>query len=419
MSELKKRQPTHDNSIVIDVSGVWKRFRLAHERTSSLKELFLKRKGTRYEEFWALRDISFRVRKGETLGIIGENGSGKSTMLKLLTQILRADRGQIRIQGRVSALLELGAGFHPELTGRENIYLNGSILGLSRKEIDQRFNEIVSFAELEKFIDTPVKNYSSGMYVRLGFAIAINVNPDILLIDEVLAVGDESFQQKCFQYIDDFQKKGKTILFITHELSAAQRICDSLILLKEGVIKDRGNPREIIGEYYDYMLPAAKGEEKGNKDIIITKVGLLGEDGKEKDTFNTGESMEIQVEFEAKKPVEKPVFGIGIYDQRGFECFITNTQLKNIDTGTLEGKGTTKFSLEHLPMLQGKFSLTVGIQSSDGKKIYHWQERMHNFTVKSKNVDKGLFYIPSSVTLSLGKNKISPGPKKTMKHYTK
>ncbi|MFZ3106870.1 MAG: ABC transporter ATP-binding protein, partial [Candidatus Hydromicrobium sp.] len=237
------------NNIAVDINKVTKRYRIYHEKIPSLKNTILRGKRTTYEEFLALDDISFSIKYGETFGIIGPNGSGKSTLLKLISNIIQPNSGKINIDGTVSALLELGAGFHPDLTGRENIYINSAILGMRKREVDKRFDQIVRFSELEKFIDTPVKNYSSGMYMRLGFSIAINVNPDILLVDEVLAVGDQSFQAKCYKAIYDIMKRGKTIIIVSHDLETISDLCSRAAFLKEGKIVDLGNPIRVVSQY--------------------------------------------------------------------------------------------------------------------------------------------------------------------------
>ncbi|MFZ3085077.1 MAG: ABC transporter ATP-binding protein, partial [Candidatus Hydromicrobium sp.] len=241
------------NNIAVDINKVTKRYRIYHEKIPSLKNTILRGKRTTYEEFLALDDISFSIKYGETFGIIGPNGSGKSTLLKLISNIIQPNSGKINIDGTVSALLELGAGFHADLTGRENIYINSAILGMRKREVDKRFDQIVRFSELEKFIDTPVKNYSSGMYMRLGFSIAINVNPDILLVDEVLAVGDQSFQAKCYKAIYDIMKRGKTIIIVSHDLETISDLCSRAAFLKEGKIVDIGNPIRVVSQYRAYV----------------------------------------------------------------------------------------------------------------------------------------------------------------------
>lgn len=238
-----------NENIAITADGVSKRFRIYHERNQSLKETILKRRRGVYEEFWALDDVSIQIPKASTYGLIGENGSGKSTLLKCLAKILVPDKGKIHSQGTISALLELGAGFHPELSGRENVYLNGAILGINPKELNRRFDEIVDFSGIERFIDTPVKNYSSGMYVRLGFAIAINVSPDILLVDEVLAVGDAEFQQKCATKFKELKESGCTIVVVSHAMGMVKELCDSGAWLEHGRVRTTGSASEIINAY--------------------------------------------------------------------------------------------------------------------------------------------------------------------------
>jgi len=252
----------------ISVNHVWKSFRLYHERNQYLKAAALRGRRARYEEFWALQDISFEVQAGESFGVVGSNGSGKSTLLKILSGVLVADKGSIARHGRLSSLLELGAGFHPELSGRENIYLNGAVLGLKRKEINALLTNIVEFAELEKFIDLPVKNYSNGMYIRLGFSVAVHVDPEILILDEVLAVGDESFQKKSRQRIERFKEEGRTILFVSHDLESVAGLCDSAIWILEGKVKSSGPAREVVDRYsvYETSILSSTSDEEHSDD---------------------------------------------------------------------------------------------------------------------------------------------------------
>ena len=233
----------------IEIKNVSKKFRLYKERNQNLKTAIMRGRVSAYDDFLALKDVSFNIEHGETFGLVGDNGSGKSTLLKCLAKILYPDNGSIVARGRLAALLEVGSGFHPELSGRENVYLNGSILGMSRKEVAAKFDEIVEFSGVGEFIDQPVKNYSSGMYVRLGFSVAIHVNPDILLVDEVLAVGDESFQAKCFQKFEDFRKAGKTVVIVSHSLGTMVDMCDRIAWLEHGVLKAVGKPKDIISTY--------------------------------------------------------------------------------------------------------------------------------------------------------------------------
>jgi ABC-2 type transport system ATP-binding protein len=235
--------------VAIEVDDVSKKFRLYKERNQSIKSAVMRRRVSEHEDFWALRDISMQINQGETFGLVGDNGSGKSTLLKCMAKILYPDKGGITMHGRVAALLEVGSGFHPELSGRENVYLNGSILGMSRKEVDRKFDDIVDFSGVREFIDQPVKNYSSGMYVRLGFSVAINVEPDILLVDEVLAVGDESFQAKCAEKFAQFRDEGRTVVIVSHALGTLAKMCDRAAWIQHGDLKMVGAPDDVIALY--------------------------------------------------------------------------------------------------------------------------------------------------------------------------
>lgn len=387
----------------IRVDDVWKRFRLYHERHQTLKETVLSMRRASYEELWGLRGVSLDVPYGKTVGLIGKNGSGKSTLLKIVAKILQPDKGKITANGRISALLELGAGFQPDLTGRENIYLNGSILRLSRKEIDKKFDEIVDFSELEKFIDTPVKNYSSGMYMRLGFSIAVNVEPDILLVDEVLAVGDEAFQRKCFEKIRRFKEGGGSILFVSHETETVKQICDSAIMLDGGVIVSQGLPGDVVKAYHDVMLTVEKGEEGGTKEVVMTNVEILDGSGAPAKRFNAGDRMIMRIHYKANQAIKDPVFGFGFFDQRDTRIFGTNTKLREFSVGTINGEGIAEFDLGVLSMLDGKYTVTVAIHSRDGEKVYHWQERFYVFEVMNSYQDEGDVFIPVAFKLIPGK----------------
>ena len=387
----------------IRIDDVWKKFRLYHERHQTLKETMLSMRRASYEELWGLRGVSIEVPYGKTVGLIGRNGSGKSTLLKIVAKILQPDKGTVSANGRISALLELGAGFQPDLTGRENIYLNGSILRLSRKEIDKKFDEIVAFSELEKFIDTPVKNYSSGMYMRLGFSIAVNVEPDILLVDEVLAVGDEAFQRKCFDKIRRFKEGGGSILFVTHETDIVKQICDSAVMLDDGVIVSQGLPADVVKAYHDVMLTVEKGAEGGTKEIVITKVEILNGSGAPVKRFDAGDRMIMRIHYKTGQPVKDPVFGFGFFDQRDTKVFGTNTDLRQFNTGTINGEGVAEFNLGVLSMLEGKYTITVAIHSRNREKVYHWQERYYIFEVLNSFRDEGGVFIPVAFKLIPGK----------------
>ncbi len=415
----------------IEFEDVSKRFIVHREKPRSFQELmvsFLKRNDTSREELWALRDVSFAVERGETLGIIGPNGSGKSTLLKLITRILEPTSGRITVDGKVSALIELGAGFHPDLTGRENIFLNGSILGMSRGEMEEKFEEIVKFAELERFIDMPLKHYSSGMQMRLGFAIATSMDPDILLIDEVLAVGDEAFQRKCLRRIADFKHRGKTIVFVSHDLGSVRRLCDRVIWLDEGVIRARGRPDEVIVQYLRDigeeapLKPAVPAEEVGpaveeetvqpieepagaasqppsrwgSGEVEITRVEFLDERGNPCHTFRTGERMLARIHYLAHRRIERPVFGVAIYRSDGVHINGPNTKASNYEIDHIEGEGSIDYIVDSLPLLEGEYRFSAAIYDYSCTHPYDHHERMYSFEVRRGRVKDayGVFYIP-------------------------
>ncbi len=365
--------------IAISLAGVSKRFRLYHERNQYLKATLLRGRRARYEEFWALKDVSFDIKKGESFGIIGENGSGKSTMLKCVAQILTPDKGTVRVDGKMSALLELGAGFHPELSGRENVYLNGSILGLSKRELDGKFDEIVDFAGLERFIDTPVKNYSSGMYVRLGFAVAVNVDPDILVVDEVLAVGDENFQRKCNEKFADFRRSGRTIVLVSHGLPVVRAMCDRAAWLSHGEVVAIGDPGHVIDKYAgtahdDREAGETQGTRWGSGEVRITKIELLDQKGQHASRCHTGDAVTIRLNYNAHRPTPRPVFGVSI--ERIDGVHITNPTTR--DTGLIPdqilGDGFVDISFDPLLLLAGSYDLTVGISDENLLHVYDmWQ----------------------------------------------
>jgi len=341
------------NAIIFD--SVSKSFRIYHEVIPSLKETIIRGKRSTFENFLALDDISFKVKRGETFGIIGPNGSGKTTILKLITGIIQPTKGSISVDGSLSALLELGAGFHPDLTGRENIFLNASLLGIPKKKIEERFDDIVKFSGLARFIDTPVKNYSSGMYVRLGFTIAINVDPDILLIDEGLAVGDRMFQEKCKGVIQNFKDMGKTIVIVSHDLDAIARYCTKAILLIDGNIVIEDEPDAVNREYLSHV--AQKEEElrikekpvilrRGMGDLYITDIKLIDKDLNIVKNIRSNDEIKIVAEVISKKDIKNPVFGLQIEDKGGTKIYESNTEWLGKDTGifTKDSKSKVTFS---------------------------------------------------------------------------
>jgi ABC-type polysaccharide/polyol phosphate transport system ATPase subunit len=374
--------------VAVEVNGVSKRFRLYHERNQSLKAAFMRRGRAKYDEFWALKDVDLQIPAGKTFGLIGHNGSGKSTLLKCLAGILVPDRGTIAVNGRVSALLELGAGFHPELSGRDNVYLNGSILGMSKKQIDGSLDEIVGFAGLEEFIDTPVKNYSSGMYVRLGFSVAINVDPEILMVDEVLAVGDEEFQRKCMEKFADFRAQGRTVVIVSHALTTMRTMCDEVAWLDHGVLKEVGRPQDLVdayvgGTHVDRVAGAdgdSGGARWGSGEVTITKVELI--DGDHATTHvPTGADVRFRLHWKTEKPVEEPVFGIAVHTLDGVHVTGPNTRDVDLSTGTLSGEGHVDLRVPRLMLTPGTYQLTAAVFDRSVVHAYDHRERALRFDV--------------------------------------
>lgn len=379
------------SDIAVSVDDVWKSFRLYHERNQYLKAAMLRGRRARFEEFWALKGVSFEVRYGETFGIIGSNGSGKSTMLKCLAGILYPEKGSVSSHGRLAALLELGAGFHPELTGVENIYLNGAILGMSKKEIGRRFDDIVSFAGLEQFIDTPVKNYSSGMTVRLGFAIAANVEPEILLIDEVLSVGDESFQRRCMEKIEQFRKDGRTIIFVSHGLAQVEQLCERAAWIEYGDLKMLGSAIEVVQSYTGASHEAREepdeiGARWGSGEVQITDVSLLDEQRTPVQVVNSGEPVTIRIEYTAHTLVQDIVVGVSIHHLHGQLMIGTNTRRRGLTIDRAQGSASVEFRLENFPLLEGVYDLTANVTDSTEVHPYDFWDKRVRFEVDQSGI---------------------------------
>lgn len=376
----------------IEVKNVKKKFKVYLDKGSQLKERLLFRSRNRYEERWVLDDVSFEVKEGEAIGLIGHNGCGKSTTLKLLTRIMYPDSGSIELKGRVSSLIELGAGFHPDMSGRENIYTNASIFGLSKKEIDERLDDIIEFSEMEPFLDNPVRTYSSGMYMRLAFSVAINVNADILLIDEILAVGDVNFQAKCFNKLREIKAQGTTIVIVSHSMGQIEQICDRCIWIHEGKIKGEGEPRDIDNEYLNFMgnkrqTDAEKAEKKkelvegvdpdkrwGNGKARFTDIYMTDANGKRKNVFASEEAVDICMDYRVKDKVVDAVFGIGIFRSDGLQCYGTNTRIEQFKTFDLEKDGKVRVRIDKLLLLPGKYTLDVAIESDMATPVDYFKE---------------------------------------------
>jgi lipopolysaccharide transport system ATP-binding protein len=363
------------------------------------------------KELWALRDLNFDIYPGQSLGIIGRNGSGKSTVLKLIARILRPTSGQVTVRGRVSALLELGAGFHPDLTGRENIALNASVLGLSRQEVDEKFDSIVEFSELGDFIDMPVKHYSSGMYMRLGFSVAIHVDPDILIVDEILAVGDQAFQAKCIDRIHEMHRDGVTVLLISHNLSVVRRMCSDLIWLENGRMRASGST-ENVAYQYRFQSSEAIGRQMtsssreqafrrwGSGEIEITGVRFLNAEGSEKRYFQTGDEMTVEITYAAHQSVPEPEFGLAIFRNDGLQVNGPSSHLAGLKTGEISGAGIVRYRIESLPLLPADYQVSAAIHTPYLTHAYDFHERAYPFRVVSggTNESDGLVALPAEWT---------------------
>jgi ABC-type polysaccharide/polyol phosphate transport system ATPase subunit len=371
----------------ITVDSVSKKFRLYHERNQSLKATVMRGRRARYDEFWALRDVTLDVPTGSTFGLIGENGSGKSTLLKCMARILRPDEGRITVTGKVSALLELGAGFHPELSGRENVYLNGAILGMTKREIRSRFDDIVGFAGLEQFIDSPVKNYSSGMYIRLGFAVAINVDPDVLLIDEVLAVGDAEFQKRCAEKLSELQESRTTIVIVSHALESLRTLCDSAVLLEHGKLIGTGEPSEIIDLYLDRVHPdrvrdGEHGSRTGSGEARVERLEILDRSGKPARTIRTGDHLVFRLHYAADEPIDRPVFGFGLTRIDGVQVTGTNTRDHDVNPEKIDGEGYVDFVVDRFLALPGTYDISVAIVNHTRTHLYDDRYRAFRIDVE-------------------------------------
>ena len=423
---------------VTHASKVYRRYN-RRRQFATLKSALLSRSLVRDlepdETFSAVKDVTFTLPAGRTLGVIGRNGSGKSTLLKLVAGITKPTTGTVTVQGRISALIELGAGFHPEISGRENVFINGIMLGLTKKEVAQRFDEIVEFAELQDFIDAPVKTYSSGMYMRLGFAVAIHVDPDVLLVDEVLAVGDEGFTHKCLDKFAEFKRRGKTILLVTHSLGLVERFCDEALWMDGGSMKALGDPKRVVGAYVtdvevseeqqlaagdaraqesatavspdepaaavlpDNPIESATGPADmfrategrwGSREIEIVDVSLTGADGERAHVFHSGEPLDVRLKLRAPVAIEDFVVGIGIFNAEGVCCYGTNTDIEELKAKRIFGDAEAVFSIESLDLVEGTYKLDVAIHKIDGYP-YDYHRLLHTFRVKSRTKDVGIY----------------------------
>jgi ABC-type polysaccharide/polyol phosphate transport system ATPase subunit len=395
------------------VEHVSKKFRLFKEHNNSLKATIMRGRRIDAEDYWALNDVSFVVEPGQTFGLIGENGSGKSTMLKCLTRILRPESGRIEVNGKVSALLELGAGFHPELTGEENVYLNGAILGLSQKELRRRFDAIVDFAGIGKFIKEPVKNYSSGMYVRLGFSVAINVDPDVLLVDEVLAVGDEAFMRKCNEKFADLKSEGKTIVLVSHAMGSVQNLCDNVAWFEHGVVKEIGTPRDVIEHYTGSVHIDRQVDEDGHLrwgtgEGRITKVELLDATGTPTTQLVSGERATIRYHYEFDGPYEKPVFAVYLSTVQGAPVTGPNTRNAELVPDKLDGTGTVDIDFDSLRLLPGTYELTAVLNDYNLMTELDHRQNVLRFDVERGSIHEYWGVTSLSPRWSIAEDRVRP-----------
>lgn len=372
-----------EKSPVIVLKDVGVRYRMPSEKIPTLKEYVIRalRGQVKQQTFWALQNINLEVYPGEVFGIVGPNGAGKSTLLKVVSRVLRPTKGRVRVVGKVAPLLELGAGFDFELTGRENIFLNGAILGFSKREMERRLDRIVQFAGLGDFIDAPLRTYSSGMVARLGFAVATDERPEILIVDEILSVGDTEFQTRSFERIQSFQAQGTTILLVTHDIGRVETMCQRAIFLSHGQIVAAGSASHVVDRYLgrirqreEARLSEAQTAEQawrwGNRKIEITKVEFLDEQGQPKNIFQTGDYFALRIEYEAHQPIESPVFGMAIFHNDGTHITGPNTQFAGLDLGRVEGKGWVLYEVDHLPLLEGLYKVSVAVHNKDDSEMY-------------------------------------------------
>ena len=393
---------------------VSKRFLIHRDKPRSFQELTLnvlrlKGHGPR-EEFWALRDVSFQVSPGEMVGLIGPNGAGKSTILKLISRVIEPTSGQVITHGRVSALLELGVGFHPDLTGRENVFLNGSILGMSRRKIKKRFDNIADFAGIGSFIDAPVRLYSSGMYMRLGFSIAVHSDPEVLLIDEVLAVGDHSFQNKCLDSIRELRQKGITVFLVSHELEKIRSMCDRALWIEHGQVQAAGDVERVTHAYLDGIVaqgtadfaPADatdKAHRWGSREVELEGVELLDAAAKPRRAFVTGEEITLRLHYQAHQRIEQPQFGLAIHHESGAQVSGPNNVFSGYEVRSIEGSGYMDYRIPELPLLPGRYLVTAAIHDYEGLHAYDVRRYCAEFIIVPSSEIKdryGIFHIPAS-----------------------
>lgn len=403
---------------LIDVVSISKRFRLKREHQRSIQDAFIhfwKRHRSEADYFWPLRDLSLRVCPGDSIGVLGQNGSGKSTLLKVISGVLPPTSGKVHLHGRVASLLELGAGFHPDLTGRENVFLNGSIYGMSSATIRQRLEQIVDFAEIGDFIDTPVKHYSSGMYVRLGFSVAIHTAPEVLIVDEVLTVGDQIFQQKCMQRILEMRQSGVAIILVSHNLEEIRRLCDRAIWLQGGAVRADGPSSEIVDEYLAFARDTYYAKQRSDSEAAptepasienrrwgtyqaeILRVELCDSEGRQVDCVPQGSALCVRMHYVAHEPIGTPAFGVAIYRQDGAHVNGPNSVAEGYPLEVIDGTGVMEYWIEQVPLNPGRYELTAAIYSHNLTIAFDHHHRMYPFEIISVHGvgEDGVVHVPA------------------------
>lgn len=402
----------------VDVQHVSKCFKRHQDRRNTVKERIVRGRPKRSEDFWAVKDVSISIPQGSVYGLIGHNGSGKSTLLKMIAGIYRPTEGSITTEGRVAALIELGAGFHPDMTGRENIRLNGAILGLSRKEVDAATDEIIDFSGLREFINEPVKHFSSGMYVRLGFSVAVHMRPDVLVVDEVLSVGDEEFQRKCFDHLSNLRKAGKTIIVVSHSLGQLEGLCDELSWLDHGELQETGPAVHVISSYLRRVnadeaarnpkLMVERGDDgedrAGDQSIRLHAAAIVDESGEALDHTETDETFQIRITMTAREPVLGPNIRIALQHDSGPLVAMFSNHRVAADFGMVEGENAVLMSLPENPLLPGRYRVHIDVFDHTGSRILDtWNDAME-FAVRSKRgeMGQGFVQLPVSFTIDRG-----------------